>query len=94
MTEIEEAELVRDPVCGMMIEPQDAVSHQAYKAARSRPFGFAVTTSRSAFLVHVSTGAPTSGCWLEVAHNTIPPCQAIGPGSVVPGHRTGAPEFT
>jgi Cu+-exporting ATPase len=31
MTEIEEAELVRDPVCGMMIEPQDAVSHQAYR---------------------------------------------------------------
>jgi Cu+-exporting ATPase len=28
MAEIEEAELVRDPVCGMMIEPQDAVSSQ------------------------------------------------------------------
>ena len=40
---------------------QRAVSHQAYKAARSRPFGFAVTTS-SAFLVHVSMGAPSSGC--------------------------------
>ena len=31
MAEVEEAELVRDPVCGMMIEPQDAVSHKAYK---------------------------------------------------------------
>ncbi|MGI8770777.1 MAG: heavy metal translocating P-type ATPase [Acidobacteriaceae bacterium] len=31
MAEVEEAELVRDPVCGMMIEPQDAVSNQAYK---------------------------------------------------------------
>ncbi len=31
MAEIQEAELVRDPVCGMMIEPQDAVSQQEYK---------------------------------------------------------------
>ncbi len=28
MAEVQEAELVRDPVCGMMIEPQDAVSPQ------------------------------------------------------------------
>ena len=28
MAEVQEAELVRDPVCGMMIEPQDAVSSQ------------------------------------------------------------------
>ena len=31
MTEVAESELVRDPVCGMMIEPQDAVSHQEYE---------------------------------------------------------------
>lgn len=31
MSEVAESELVRDPVCGMMIEPQDAVSHQEYK---------------------------------------------------------------
>lgn len=30
MSEVAESELVRDPVCGMMIEPQDAVSHQEY----------------------------------------------------------------
>ena len=30
MTEVAGSELVRDPVCGMMIEPQDAVSHQEY----------------------------------------------------------------
>src|SRR5436305_1298953 len=44
---------------GVAVElAQRAVSHQAYKAARSRPFGFAVTT-RSASLVHVSMGAPS-----------------------------------
>ncbi len=31
MAEVAEPELVRDPVCGMMIEPQDAVDHQEYK---------------------------------------------------------------
>ena len=31
MAEVEQSELVRDPVCGMMIEPHDAVSHQEYK---------------------------------------------------------------
>ena len=31
MAEVQEAELVRDPVCGMMIEPQDAVSSQELK---------------------------------------------------------------
>ncbi len=31
MVEVEQPELVRDPVCGMMIEPQDAVSHQEYR---------------------------------------------------------------
>ena len=31
MAEVQEAELVRDPVCGMMIEPQDAVSSQEFE---------------------------------------------------------------
>ncbi|MHB1698632.1 MAG: heavy metal translocating P-type ATPase [Acidobacteriaceae bacterium] len=31
MAVVEEANMVRDPVCGMMIDPQDAVSHQEYK---------------------------------------------------------------
>ncbi len=31
MAEVGEAELVRDPVCGMTIEPRNAMSHQAYK---------------------------------------------------------------
>lgn len=31
MAEVQEAELVRDPVCGMMIEPQDAVSSQKFE---------------------------------------------------------------
>ena len=31
MTEAQEADLVRDPVCGMMIEPQDAVSEQEFE---------------------------------------------------------------
>ena len=31
MAGVEQTELVRDPVCGMLIEPQDAVSHQEYE---------------------------------------------------------------
>ncbi len=85
MSEVAESELVRDPVCGMMIEPQDAVSHQEYKGQTyyfcnpSCAKRFAAEPQK--FLEPKGQSASAAGQNVEYACPMDPEVHKRGPGS-------------
>jgi Cu+-exporting ATPase len=85
MPEAAESELVRDPVCGMMIEPQDAVSQQEYNG-QTYYFCNASCAKRfaaepQAFLGPKQTPAAPAGQNVEYICPMDPEVHKLGPGN-------------
>ena len=86
MTEVGEAELVRDPVCGMMIKPHHAVSQQEYKG---KTYHFCNQSCAARFASHADefispataqrSGSPGTGA--EYVCPMDPEVHKAGPGA-------------
>src|SRR5665213_2563981 len=85
MIDEQTVEEVRDPVCGMMIEPQDAVSHQEYEGKTyyfcNRSCATKFAADPKSFLQPVTKAAPVGSDDVPYICPMDPEVHQMGPGS-------------